>query len=175
MARSIMEFLATTIMFGCVSALIFIFLWYLRGCAKKKRADCVSYDVMERSKKLIALRNPPQFQWLKGLTYAGLFYLSTPILIWRYGIYRTLELVVIPFVISFCIPLLFDALFDLEGLSGTLVLISIIRPLGGLYVAVNDLKFRRDALVDRGWRSVDSCQATSGKDTVQFVQDSANF
>jgi hypothetical protein len=143
-----------------LGALGFMLLWFVR---KKSIAPGqpkpVSIEVMERSNKRTTLRNPPRFCWLAGLLYSSLFYWGLPILIWRYGIYRALGLIVLPIVVSIGIPYLAAEFFGLISVEekimvGFFALIAI-RSIVGVHVATNDLKYRKSALYMRGWKIYD--------------------
>lgn len=162
------------IFFGVTAVASVLILGLLRFIIRspiKIQANSVSYDVMERSGKRIALRNSSKFSWLIGFTYAGLFYLSLPFMIWRYGKYRSIWFVAIPFVISFAISYLVASDGGSAMLLG-IVLQIIIRAIGGLYIEANDLKFQKKTLVSRGWEIIGSCEATSSKNAMEFFKDS---
>lgn len=154
------------------SILMFVLLRKLRRSPNKTQADCVTYDVMERASKRIALRNPSRCCWWMGLIYAGLFYLSVPVLIWRYGLYRSLSLVLIPIVISFGFSQLIAVTFDLDAMFTGFAIIICFRAIGGLYVVSNDLKYRKIILGTRGWNMIGSCAATSEQKATDFFQHS---
>jgi hypothetical protein len=158
---------------GAASALLFTLLWFFRRSPNKNQADCISYDVMERSDKRIALCNRSKFSWLMGLTYSGLFFLSLPVLIWRYGKYLSLWVIAIPFVSSLAISHLVAS--DGSAMFLSIVLLIILRAICGLYLVANDLKFQKKALFSRGWRMIGSCEVSSRKNAMVFFKESLSI
>lgn len=100
-----------------------------------------------------------------GIAYSGLFFLSIPFVIRRYGKYPSLYLFVTPVGISFAISYLVN-----EDLSFIKPLLIIFFAFGGLYIVANDLKYYKKALVSRGWKMIGSCEATSEKNAMEFYQ-----
>lgn len=120
----------------------------------------------------MALRNPPRYKWLMGLMYAGLFYMSLPVLIWRYGKYPSLLLLTIPIGINIGISQVLSYAFALNYMITGIFLSLFIRAFVALYVVANDMTYRNKALIARGWQLVGSCEVTSRKNAMEFFQDS---
>jgi hypothetical protein len=162
--------------FAGVCILFFVLLCFinrwLQSWLKKVPTIGISYDVMERSGKRIALRNPSKFGWLMGLTYVGIFYLSLPVLIWRYGNKQAFWLIIFPPGISIIISQLIAYIFASDAKNSRFFMSIIFRAVVGLYVMANDLEFRKNILIIRGWEIIGTCEATSSKNAIHFFFDS---
>jgi hypothetical protein len=133
------------------------FLWFARdrkplvddgGVAK---AGTRNFEVLRRGEKLTAILNPQYFSRWAGLMYAGGFYFVAPVLIWRYGILKTLFLIVIPIGVGVGIS---QFVGDMIGVSLGFLASLIMRGWIGVFVASRDLLYYRNTLVRRGWVSV---------------------
>lgn len=144
---------------------LFALARFFRCTPNKTDKTCVIYHIMERSGEYIALRNPSRLCWLMGVIYAGLFYWSLPVLIWRYGKFRSICLILFPIIIS----LIFSYFNAMLGLFFRLVFIALT----GLYVVVvYDLKFREQTLLERGWVRIRSYKSSSSKEAIdKFLKE----
>ena len=153
------------------SALFYMLLWSMLKRSEKTKAGPVLFEVLERSNKRTTLRSPARFKWHAGLFYATFFYLGLPVFIWRYGIYKSLALIVFTlatgFGASFAIGLFFSLQSETKILLGILISIPM-RAAVGVYVGENDLKFRRQTLIKREWRSLGFCNTKSKKEALSF-------
>ncbi len=161
-----------TLTLSSLSALCFMMLWYVWTRRTARQELCpVSFEVMERSNKRTTLRNPSRVKWYAGLFYSGFFYFGLPFFIWRYGIYRALGLIVATAATCFGLPFLAGLVFNLSGetsRAGIFIVASVfLRAAVGVYVALNDIRFRRETLVNRGWTSLGSCTAKSKKEALR--------
>ena len=146
----------------------FVFLWcLLRRKIPESQSGVTSYGVLARGNKRCALHSPPHFNWPTGLIFSTFFLFSLPLLIWRYGIYRALCLILAPFVVAVGVPqVLNEFIFkdsSVGGVSLSLWLLLAMRSLIGLSVAWNDSKYCQHSLVQRGWKNVGLFQAASKK------------
>ena len=147
-----------------------MFLWFI--CHRKiaeSQSRITSFEVLSRENKLCAVRLPPYFNWPVGLTYSTIFLLSLPLLIWRYGIYRTLGLVLVPFAVAVGVPYVLDALMSIfrdsrvGNVEPSLLWLLLARSLVGLSVAWNDSKYCQRTLLKHDWHHVGTYQAKSKK------------
>lgn len=106
-------------------------------------------DEFQKGAKTTVVTATRRTQWYWGLFYSGAYVLGIPVLIWRYGFWRT-------FVLESC-PLLPMALLlssqDQVYKFLAFILCLALRGYAGLYVAKNDKKLRCKALSGRGWIS----------------------
>ena len=160
-----MKLLLTQLLQGTAG---FMLLWFL--CRRKiaeSQSRVTSYEVLARENKRCAVRLPPYFNWPAGLTYSTIFILGLPFLIWRYGIYRTLGLVSVPFAVALGVPKILDALNFTSSSAGNvslnLFLLLLVRSLIGLGVAWNDSKYYQRTLLKCGWLHVGTYQAKTKK------------
>lgn len=115
------------------------------------KAGTRNFEVLRRGKKLTAILNAQEFSRWAGLMYAGGFYFVAPVLIWRYGILKTIFLIVIPIGASVGTSQLIG---DMSGTALGLLASLILRGWIGVFVASRDLLYYRNTLMRRGWVSV---------------------
>lgn len=156
---------------GATSAVLLVILWLIKHrfftrSPKTFGTKVKSYDVFHRTgTRRIAVCKQSKFNWLMGLAYSGLLFISMPLIIWRYGKYPSLYLFVAPVGISFAISFLV-----FEDVSAIKPLLTIFFAFGGLYIVANDLEYYKKALVTRGWKMIGSCEATSEKKATELFQ-----
>lgn len=97
---------------------------------------------------------------LWGILFSSLFFLLTPIFMWRYGVKNTI------FLISFCILVpsipayIFDNLDDYSKVMLALTLSIPIKALTGCWLAKNDLRLREAIIDSRLKRKIDRKRKT---------------
>ena len=94
-----MTFIIIQAVFGALSFLFLVFL--RRRTVSGVEAAFALYEVLAKESRRSAVKSPPHFNWPAGLFYSTFFYFGLPWLIWRYGIYRGVGLVVVPMMTVF--------------------------------------------------------------------------
>jgi hypothetical protein len=109
------------------------------------------FEILKRNDKTIAIFKEIPFRRWPGLVYAGGFYFAAPVLIWRYGILKTLFMIAIPIGIGAAgaVPVSGSG-----GMALGMLLALIMRGWIGVFIAKRDLIYYRGTLLRRGWSSV---------------------
>ena len=109
------------------------------------------FEILKRNDKTIAIFKELPFRRWPGLVYAGGFYFAAPVLIWRYGILKTLFMIAIPIGIGAAgaVPV-----GGPGGMALGMLLALIMRGWIGVFIAKRDLIYYRGILLRRGWSSV---------------------
>ena len=148
----------------------FMVLWVLgRRSIRKMQSGVSQYDVLSRESRRCAVRSVPYFNWPAGLMYSSFFVLGLPLLIWRYGTYRTLGLVLLPFAAAFAVPQVLHAFMSIfrdssaGNVEPSLFWFFVARSLIGLGVAWHDSQYHQLTLLKRGWLNIGTYQAKSKK------------
>ncbi len=146
------------------TVLYFFFLLIYKKISRKSALTPYTYEIFFKSNKYITIPDRERFSWFYGLLYTGLFYLSVPILFWRYGIAKAIGLIAVPVIIGIGVSLTLGDYFSMDGIG--IVALIILRPLLGIYVAANDVNFRKDVILKRGWSGVGWSDGKSRKQAI---------
>jgi hypothetical protein len=118
----------------------------------KKFGDATTgYEVFIRKEKRFALSCSLQTSWLYGALYAGLFFISLPIFIWRYGFRNGILLILVPLAIGIGISLATGDFGTPDSLFIGFISSSILRPIVGMFVYINDRKLLIARILKRNW------------------------
>jgi hypothetical protein len=109
------------------------------------------FEILKRNDKTIAILKEHPFRRWPGLIYAGGFYFATPVLIWRYGVLKTLIMIAIPIGIGAACAV---PVGGPGGMALGMLLALIMRGWVGVFIAKRDLIYYRGTLLRRGWSSV---------------------
>ena len=154
-------------------AFCYILPWSIWSLIKPKPdPGIVLFEIFERSNITTTLRNPSRFNGIQGLFYATFSFLGLPFFIWRYGIYRALGLTLTPTATALGIAFIAGFAFDLTSETKTNISTSIpilLRSVIGVYISVNDLRFRRCTLINRGWKNLCSYKTISAQPPPQRI------
>ena len=109
------------------------------------------FEILKRNDKTIAIFKEHPFRRWSGLIYAGGFYFVVPVLIWRYGVLKTLIMIAIPIGTGAAGSV---AIGGPGGMALGMLLALIMRGWIGVFIAKRDLIYYRGTLLRRGWSSV---------------------
>ena len=112
----------------------------------KQKDGSLEFEILQRGRERKGVKTSESFNWAMGLVYSGGFYLLLPVLIWRYGLWMALILIVVPLAIGGGIGLGLGRM-EIGLLTGF-----FLRGYGGLIAARNDQRLHRKALLRRGWQ-----------------------
>lgn len=134
-----------------------LFLWFASMRKKTPNGSKAGpighrdFEIFKRNDKSIAISKEHTFQRWPGLVYASGFYFVVPVLIWRYGVLKTLVMIAIPIGIGAAgaVPV-----GGPGGMALGMLLALIMRGWIGVFIAKRDLIYYRGTLLGRGWSSV---------------------
>lgn len=129
------------------------------------------FFVFSKDENKRVIHKSPHFNWLIGVCYSTLAYLSLPIFLWRYGLRLTLIAFFIPVVLIYVIPMGYNYMasenYKLAGDSSMLLKMLVIGPIlngyWGVYLAFKDSTYVQDKLSANGWIHLGEIEAPSRK------------
>ncbi|WP_263558947.1 hypothetical protein [Paucibacter sp. B2R-40] len=131
-----------------------------------------SFAVLERGQKTIALRLDRPFRTLAGLIYTAGFFLAIPLLIWRYGAWRSVILIASPFAASFAIAFAMAPILGLNSEDSTamkFMLTPAFRGTIGYMLGRHDSTIFLAQKIKAGWRQIDNVEARNKREAILAV------
>lgn len=120
---------------------------------------CKVFDVFVRRARRKAVSRSHRSGIVVGALFSGFFYLSAPVLIWRYGLLRSIPLFTIPFICATGASYAFD--YSDSFLNGVVQVLA--RVVISVWLAANDHAFFLAQLRRSGWMQAGTCSAKSMK------------
>lgn len=115
------------------------------------------FDVFERNGIKKALSNSHTLDFWIGAIYCLLFYFAAPMLIWRYGIVKSLSFVGVPLAGALAISLA----LGFDGRWGAMLFGIPLRLAVGLLIMSRSSLIRINSMLAAGWTHVGSCRTNT--------------
>lgn len=132
-----------------------------------------SFAVLERDSKTIALRSDRPFRSIAGLIYTAGYFLAFPILLWRYGVWRTAILLASPFAASFALAAAatpFIGISPDNSFAMKVMLAPVFRGAIGYMLGSHDAAIVLARQTQAGWCEIDNVKARNSREAVLAVR-----